>query len=205
MIHNDIGLRAAQVEKITHNLSYLYQRATKAVSYCTPAYYADLLCARGRAWLMKAVRRKDSETKFDFSNKSNPAMTAHFRYDFFADSIGCSPCTHFQPASEIRCSTSDSQPLRPSVVVIRTRHRPAQSLQNHLSHTFLDQSPFHRPPGTRPSRITMSMKFSFFSHFTHNLHVLFPRSQKPPSTQFFPFCIMEPYTIQHILHVTKAP
>ena len=83
MIHDDIGLQADKVEKITHNLSYLYQRATKAVSYCTPAYYADLLCARGRAWLMKAVRRKDSETRFNFSNANNPAMTAHVEYDLF--------------------------------------------------------------------------------------------------------------------------
>ena len=121
MIHNDIGLQADEVEKITHNLSYLYQRATKAVSYCTPAYYADLLCARGRAWLTKAVRRTDSETRFDFSNANNPAMTAHSRYDFFADSTGCSPYTQRRPGSEIRCSTSDSKPLRHRFIMTRKR------------------------------------------------------------------------------------
>jgi eukaryotic translation initiation factor 2C len=29
-------------------MCYLYGRATKAVSICPPAYYADLVCTRGR-------------------------------------------------------------------------------------------------------------------------------------------------------------
>jgi hypothetical protein len=29
-------------------MSYLYGRATKAVSICPPAYYADLVCTRAR-------------------------------------------------------------------------------------------------------------------------------------------------------------
>lgn len=35
----------------THNLCYLYGRATKAVSICPPAYYADLVCERARCYL----------------------------------------------------------------------------------------------------------------------------------------------------------
>lgn len=35
----------------THNLCYLFGRATKSVSICPPAYYADLLCERGRQYL----------------------------------------------------------------------------------------------------------------------------------------------------------
>lgn len=35
----------------THNLCYLFGRATKAVSICPPAYYADLLCTRARCYL----------------------------------------------------------------------------------------------------------------------------------------------------------
>ncbi|KAK4131006.1 Piwi-domain-containing protein [Trichocladium antarcticum] len=45
----DHGANAANVlEKITHDMCYLYGRATKAVSICPPAYYADLVCTRAR-------------------------------------------------------------------------------------------------------------------------------------------------------------
>ncbi|EOA82417.1 uncharacterized protein SETTUDRAFT_173223 [Exserohilum turcica Et28A] len=39
------------VEDITHNMCYLFGRATKAVSLCPPAYYADLACDRARCYL----------------------------------------------------------------------------------------------------------------------------------------------------------
>jgi hypothetical protein len=39
------------VEDLTHNLCYLFGRATKAVSICPPAYYADLACERARCYL----------------------------------------------------------------------------------------------------------------------------------------------------------
>lgn len=39
------------VEELTQNLSHLYGRATKAVSICLPAYYADLVCDRARRYL----------------------------------------------------------------------------------------------------------------------------------------------------------
>ena len=67
VIHDDIKMSVEDLEKITHNLSYLYERATKAVSYCPPAFYADRLCERGRCYLMKYVsmRGKPPGTKFD--------------------------------------------------------------------------------------------------------------------------------------------
>jgi eukaryotic translation initiation factor 2C len=40
---------ANQLEKFTHGLCYLYGRATKAVSICPPAYYADIVCTRARS------------------------------------------------------------------------------------------------------------------------------------------------------------
>lgn len=43
------GNAANELEKLTHELCYLYGRATKAVSICPPAYYADLVCTRARA------------------------------------------------------------------------------------------------------------------------------------------------------------
>jgi eukaryotic translation initiation factor 2C len=38
-------------EDLTHNLCYLFGRATKSVSLCPPAYYADILCTRTRCYL----------------------------------------------------------------------------------------------------------------------------------------------------------
>lgn len=40
---------ANEVERLTHELCYLFGRATKAVSICPPAYYADIVCERARA------------------------------------------------------------------------------------------------------------------------------------------------------------
>ncbi|GAM91567.1 hypothetical protein ANO11243_096190 [Dothideomycetidae sp. 11243] len=42
---------ADALEDLTHNLCYLFARATKAVSVCPPAYYADLACERARCYL----------------------------------------------------------------------------------------------------------------------------------------------------------
>ena len=39
------------LEDLTHNMCYLFGRATKAVSICPPAYYADILCERARCYL----------------------------------------------------------------------------------------------------------------------------------------------------------
>ncbi|GKZ25641.1 hypothetical protein AbraIFM66951_007099 [Aspergillus brasiliensis] len=41
------------LEGLTHRLCYLFGRATKAVSICPPAYYADLVCTRARCYLSK--------------------------------------------------------------------------------------------------------------------------------------------------------
>lgn len=40
---------ANELQRLTHNLCYLFGRATKAVSICPPAYYADIVCTRARA------------------------------------------------------------------------------------------------------------------------------------------------------------
>ncbi len=66
VLHDEIGLGGGQLETITHNLCYHYGIATKAVSICPPAYYADILCERGRCYLMKhlSMRGKPPGTKF---------------------------------------------------------------------------------------------------------------------------------------------
>ena len=39
------------LEDLTHKMCYLFGRATKAVSICPPAYYADMVCERARCYL----------------------------------------------------------------------------------------------------------------------------------------------------------
>ncbi|KAK0641136.1 ribonuclease H-like domain-containing protein [Cercophora newfieldiana] len=49
IFRKDYGKKAADVlEKVTHDMCYMFGRATKAVSICPPAYYADLVCTRSR-------------------------------------------------------------------------------------------------------------------------------------------------------------
>lgn len=51
-VKNTPGKTSADaLEELTHNMCHLFGRATKAVSLCPPAYYADLLCTRMRAYL----------------------------------------------------------------------------------------------------------------------------------------------------------
>lgn len=42
---------ANELERVTQALCYSYSRATKAVSLCTPAYHADILCERARRYM----------------------------------------------------------------------------------------------------------------------------------------------------------
>ncbi|KAF2841797.1 Piwi-domain-containing protein [Patellaria atrata CBS 101060] len=66
VIKDENKLGADMLEQLTHKLCYLFGRATKAVSICPPAYYADLLCERGRAYLHNAMTDGgDSEASFD--------------------------------------------------------------------------------------------------------------------------------------------
>jgi len=56
VIKDDIGFNANSLEQITHHLCYLFGRAPKAVSYVPPAYYADILATRGRAYLYNTLQ-----------------------------------------------------------------------------------------------------------------------------------------------------
>ncbi|OAA67364.1 RNA interference and protein silencing protein [Niveomyces insectorum RCEF 264] len=53
----DKGGAANALETLTHNMCYLYNRATKAVSICPPAYYADLVCTRAQLYQSEAIER----------------------------------------------------------------------------------------------------------------------------------------------------
>lgn len=68
VIKDDISFTADALEQFTHHLCYLFNRATKAVSICPPAYYADLLCERGRAYLFNTL---SENTPSDYSVKGD--------------------------------------------------------------------------------------------------------------------------------------
>ncbi|PHH85063.1 hypothetical protein CDD83_972 [Cordyceps sp. RAO-2017] len=53
---------ANELERLTHELCYLYGRATKAVSICPPAYYADIVCERARAHRPEYFEVNDDES-----------------------------------------------------------------------------------------------------------------------------------------------
>ncbi|EMR72688.1 putative qde2-like protein [Eutypa lata UCREL1] len=58
-----VGREAANtLEKLTHELCYLFGRATKAVSICPPAYYADILCTRQRVYMADLFERNDDQS-----------------------------------------------------------------------------------------------------------------------------------------------
>ncbi|DAA74154.1 TPA_exp: Uncharacterized protein A8136_3652 [Trichophyton benhamiae CBS 112371] len=55
----DLELPQINDANMTHNLSYVFGRATRSVSIATPAYYADILCERGRCYLYDTFHQKD--------------------------------------------------------------------------------------------------------------------------------------------------
>ncbi|KAF2860662.1 Piwi-domain-containing protein [Piedraia hortae CBS 480.64] len=70
VIKDDILFEADELERLTLNLSYTFNRATKAVSVCPPAYYADLLCERGRAYLFGTLAENlGSDTNSDLGGE----------------------------------------------------------------------------------------------------------------------------------------
>lgn len=53
IIYDENKLDADTIQQGTHTASYLYVRATKAVSLVPAAYYADLACERARCYINK--------------------------------------------------------------------------------------------------------------------------------------------------------
>ena len=51
VIYDESALTADMVQQGVHAASYLYARATKAVSLVPPAYYADIVCEQARFWI----------------------------------------------------------------------------------------------------------------------------------------------------------
>jgi len=62
VVYDENRLGADEVQQGTHYASYLYARATKAVSLVPAAYYADLCCERGRAFINDFLNAPDDKT-----------------------------------------------------------------------------------------------------------------------------------------------
>ncbi|KAF3018450.1 hypothetical protein E8E14_006423 [Neopestalotiopsis sp. 37M] len=65
--HTFKGEAANSLEKITHEMCYLFGRATKAVSICPPAYYADILCTRQRVHMNELFEGSDNASSISTS------------------------------------------------------------------------------------------------------------------------------------------
>ncbi|KAH9895506.1 putative RNA interference and gene silencing protein [Xylariomycetidae sp. FL2044] len=66
---------ANALEDLTHNLCYLFGRATKAVSICPPAYYADLLCTRARCYLTNSLYDPSSTPSSQVTSSSSSSSS----------------------------------------------------------------------------------------------------------------------------------
>ncbi|KAF8208188.1 argonaute-like protein [Mycena galopus ATCC 62051] len=55
-VHDDNAFTADGLQQLTNAVSYMFARATKAVSLVSPAYYADLACERGRCYIHKLLQ-----------------------------------------------------------------------------------------------------------------------------------------------------
>ncbi|GLB39886.1 putative argonaute family protein [Lyophyllum shimeji] len=60
VVRDEIGFKADELQGLTNAVSYMFARATKAVSLVSPAYYADLACERGRCYLHKLLQGVDA-------------------------------------------------------------------------------------------------------------------------------------------------
>ncbi|GFR49920.1 hypothetical protein Agub_g12029, partial [Astrephomene gubernaculifera] len=60
---DEIGFGADGIQLLTYWMCYLYQRTTRSVSYCPPAYYADRAAFRGRTLLAAATSSSDSASE----------------------------------------------------------------------------------------------------------------------------------------------
>jgi eukaryotic translation initiation factor 2C len=63
------------LEELTHNMCHLFGRATKAVSLCPPAYYADLLCTRLRCYLSDQFDPNDTSATPSVASGATPQTT----------------------------------------------------------------------------------------------------------------------------------
>ncbi|KAK6006036.1 hypothetical protein QM012_006446 [Aureobasidium pullulans] len=60
VLKDELNFGQNELEAFVHKLCYNFNRATKAVSICPPAYCADLICERGRMYLYSTLNDNQS-------------------------------------------------------------------------------------------------------------------------------------------------
>ncbi|CAI6325792.1 unnamed protein product [Periconia digitata] len=84
VLKDDNKFGADQLQSLTHNLCYTFARATRAVSICPPAYYADLLCERGRCYINAVLKGGDGAIEYQknahWSRDVHPALMQTMYY-----------------------------------------------------------------------------------------------------------------------------
>ncbi|KAH9165409.1 Piwi-domain-containing protein [Lactarius sanguifluus] len=75
VLYDESSLTADDVQQGVHTASYLYARATKAVSLVPPAYYADIVCERARYWIHEFLLADTQDNDDDASSSSTGAST----------------------------------------------------------------------------------------------------------------------------------
>lgn len=79
VIKDELPFEADELEQFTHNMCYLFNRATKAVSICPPAYYADLLAERGRCYLYSSLQENHASDSSVFDSDNEWTGSVHER------------------------------------------------------------------------------------------------------------------------------
>ncbi|CAK7226185.1 hypothetical protein SBRCBS47491_006145 [Sporothrix bragantina] len=77
------GFITGELEKITYNMCYLFSRATKSVSICPPAYYADLVCTRARLYHSKLFNQVMDGGEVDPVDRAFPQVHPNVRRDMY--------------------------------------------------------------------------------------------------------------------------
>ncbi|CAK7273580.1 hypothetical protein SEPCBS57363_005724 [Sporothrix epigloea] len=80
---NNPGVVTSELEKITYNMCYLFSRATKSVSICPPAYYADLVCTRARLYQSKLFNQVIDGNNVDAVDRVFPMVHPDVRRDMY--------------------------------------------------------------------------------------------------------------------------
>ena len=72
VVYDENALDADTIQQGTHTASYLYARATKAVSLVPAAYYADIAAERGRSYIDVLLRAVQDDGRSTATGRSGP-------------------------------------------------------------------------------------------------------------------------------------
>ncbi|KAI9140301.1 Piwi domain-containing protein [Paraphysoderma sedebokerense] len=59
VLHDENKFNADSLQSLTFNLCHLFQRATRVVSYCPPAYYAHIVASRAKSYVTEGHEETD--------------------------------------------------------------------------------------------------------------------------------------------------